>query len=197
MEARDFWQRIQSRVEVAVASGASDKALGVRDGFLRYFHEGLDRRVPVAVVPQGDVESAFALAVSDEEAVATALNEVEVLDASLHRYYDFFAAASGGLHSVEVAGLRRHFVHSWVVVRCPAGTAWGSSGSLEIPERVLDGGPPGPHLTGFPGTRRSGGLIASLTGGLESRRRAVASATLHALSSLFYGRLESRSTTRG
>jgi hypothetical protein len=30
-------------------------------------------------------------------------------------------------------------------------------------------------------------MIASLTGGLETRRRAVETATLHALSTLFYG----------
>ena len=51
-DLKNFWQRLQTGVEVAVAAGASpDKLLGVRDGFLRYFHDGLDRPVSVAVVP--------------------------------------------------------------------------------------------------------------------------------------------------
>jgi hypothetical protein len=43
---------------------------------------------------------------------------------------------------------------------------------------------------GAPGKRRSGGLVSSLTGGLETRRRAVALGTLHALASFFHGLLE-------
>jgi hypothetical protein len=35
-------------------------------------------------------------------------------------------------------------------------------------------------------------MISSLTGGLETRRKAVAVSTLHALSTLFYGILDSR-----
>jgi hypothetical protein len=51
-DLKDFWQRLQSGVEVAVAGHSSDRLLGIRDGFLRYFHDGLDRTVSVAVVPQ-------------------------------------------------------------------------------------------------------------------------------------------------
>ena len=35
-------------------------------------------------------------------------------------------------------------------------------------------------------------MIRSLTGGLETRRRTVATSTLNAISTLFYGVLESR-----
>ena len=43
----------------------------------------------------------------------------------------------------------------------------------------------------FPGTRRSGGMVSSLTGAVETRRSATALATFHAVSTLMYGRLES------
>ena len=48
----DFGRR---RIGVAVGSDLPDKLLGVRDGFVRYFHHGLQRPVPVAVVPQPEV----------------------------------------------------------------------------------------------------------------------------------------------
>ncbi|MEM6797183.1 MAG: hypothetical protein AAF725_24640, partial [Acidobacteriota bacterium] len=40
-----------------------------------------------------------------------------------------------------------------------------------------------------PGTRRDGGMAASLTGGSVTRRSAASQSTFHALCSLFYGRL--------
>lgn len=196
MKEAEFWQRIRTRVEVAVASGPADKALGVRDGFLRYFTQGLDFQGPIAVVAQGDRESPLSLELSDEDALGLASAEAAGLAERLSRHYDFFVAASAGAHSLEAAGERRLCVRSWVVVRCPAGSAWGSSGSLEIPARLLGDEDLGPRLESLPGTRRSGGLVASLTGGLESRRRAVALATVHALSTLFWGRLESRAVLR-
>jgi non-canonical (house-cleaning) NTP pyrophosphatase len=196
MGEREFWQRIRSRVEVAVASGPADKALAVRDGFLRYFHQGLDLHVPVAVVSQGESESPLSLELSDEDALELATAEAAGLAERLGDHYDFFVAASAGVHSLEVLGERRHVVRSWVVVRCAAGSAWGSSGSLEIPARLLADDAHGSRLGALPGTRRSGGLVAALTGGLESRRRGVALATVHALSTLFWGRLESRAVSR-
>ena len=51
-DLKNFWQRLQTGVEVAVAGHAPDKLLGVRDGFLRFFHDGRDRTVSVVVVPQ-------------------------------------------------------------------------------------------------------------------------------------------------
>lgn len=196
MRENEFWQRIHNRVEVAVASGPSDKALGVRDGFLRYFHHGLDLQVPIAVVSQGEGESPLSLELSDEDAIGIATAEAAGLASELGAHYDFFVAAAAGAHSLEAAGEQRLVVRSWVVVRSPAGSAWGSSGSLELPSRMLSRDAHGSAVAALPGTRRSGGLVASLTGGLESRRKAIALATVHALSSLFWGRLESRAVVR-
>ena len=47
-----FWQRFQSGIDVAVGGDLPDKLLGVREGFVRYFHHGLERSVPVSVKPQ-------------------------------------------------------------------------------------------------------------------------------------------------
>ena len=43
-----------------------------------------------------------------------------------------------------------------------------------------------------PGTRHSGGMSSTQTGGLETRRKTIALSTLHAISTLFYGVMESR-----
>jgi hypothetical protein len=72
------------------------------------------------------------------------------------------------------------------------GEAWGASGSVQLPDRLVAGLDGAQIPFAVPGTRRAGGMISSLTGGLENRRRATAQSTFHALSTLFYGVLESR-----
>ena len=191
-DLKDFWQRLGSGVEVAVAGPAPDKLLGVRDGFLRYFHDGLDRAVSVAVVPQTLEEPASGLPVGDEEIVRLARSRALELEKSLAGTYHFYVATEGGLHALEVDGRHRYFVRNWTVVRGLLGEAWGSSGSIQLPERIVAGLDSEQVPLAVPGTRRSGGMISSLTGGLETRRKAVAVSTLHAISSLFYGILESR-----
>ncbi len=44
MDLKDFWQRLQKGVEVAVAGHTSDQLLGVRDGFLRFFTTAWTKR---------------------------------------------------------------------------------------------------------------------------------------------------------
>ena len=191
-DLKGFWQRLGSGVEVAVAGPAPDKLLGVRDGFLRYFHDGLERAVSVAVVPQAVEESASGLPVGDEEVVRLARSRALELESSFAGSYHFYVATEGGLHALEVDGRHCYFVRNWTVVRGLLGEAWGSSGSIQLPERIVAGLDSEQVPLAVPGTRRSGGMISSLTGGLETRRKAVAISTLHAISSLFYGVLESR-----
>ncbi len=195
-DLRAFWERFQTGIEIAVGSSASHKLLGVRDGFLRYFHEGLHRAIPVVIVPHGEVEVQACLPISDEEAITAARQETAALERELGEAYHFYVASEGGLHSVDVEGKTHYFVRSWAVIRAPVGEAWGGSGSIQLPDRLVDG--LGDELVPFaiPGRRRSGGMIASLTGGMETRRSAVATATLHALSTLFYGMLESHPGSR-
>jgi non-canonical (house-cleaning) NTP pyrophosphatase len=189
---REFWSRFQSGVEVAVDTAGSDRLLGVRDGFLRYFHDGLERPVPVAVVPHPEEEGFLGLAVSDEEAIGRARRRARRLQERLGTTYHFYVSTEGGLHSVEAGGETRYFVRNWTVIAGAAGEAWGGSGSVQLPERLVAGLTSQEIGLAVPGTRRSGGMISSLTGGLETRRSAVALATFHALATLFYGILESR-----
>jgi non-canonical (house-cleaning) NTP pyrophosphatase len=195
-DLRDFWHDFQSGVEVAVHGAVSDRLLGVRDGFLRFFHDGLERPVPVAVVAQQGEEPRHGLPMSDAETIAQARAGAQALLQRLGRQYHFYACSEGGLHAVDFAGQTHYFVRSWTVIVGAAGEAWGSGGSVELPERLIAGLVGEQIGTSVPGTRRAGGLISSLTGGLESRRSAVGLATLHALSTLFYGLLESRPIRR-
>jgi non-canonical (house-cleaning) NTP pyrophosphatase len=191
-DIKGFWQRLQTGVEVAVAGPAPDKLLGVRDGLLRYFHDGLDRTVSVAVVPQPIEEPAVGLLVSDEEVLHLCCERARQLESSLGQIYHHYVATEAGIHSIELDGRSRYFIRYWTVVRGLLGEAWGSSGSVQLPDRLVEGLTHEQIPQAVPGTRRSGGIIASLTGGLESRRKAIALSTLHALSTHFYGILDSR-----
>jgi non-canonical (house-cleaning) NTP pyrophosphatase len=190
-DPKSFWQRLQSGVEVAVAGTSSDALLGVRDAFIRFFHDGLERTVSVAVVPQtvGDPPP-IGLPYSDEETLRLAQQRVRELEKRLADTYHFYIATEGGLTAVDLDGTMRYFVRNWTVVRGVLGEAWGSSGSVQIPDRIVAGLDQAQIPFAVPGTRRSGGMLRSLTGGLETRRKAIAQSTLLAISSMFYGILE-------
>ncbi len=189
-DLRSFWKRFPTGIEVAVASTSSDKLLGVRSGFHRYFHDALDGKTPVVVVPHPETENLGGLSFSDVSTVEMAQQRARALLAELGDAYHFHVASEGGLHSLEIHGETHFFVHNWTVIASVTGEAVGASGSVEVPSRFISG-PEGEEVpVAIPGTRRRGGMISSLTAGLETRRSAVATATFHALSSLFYGVLE-------
>jgi non-canonical (house-cleaning) NTP pyrophosphatase len=190
-DIRNFWQKLQSGVEVAVAGNNPETLLGIRDAFLRFFHDGLDKTVSVVVVPQ-IVEGTphTGLPVSDEETLQRARACVTDLESRLGGAYQFYMASEGGIHALELDGRTRYFVRNWTVVRSPLGEAWGSSGSVQLPDRLIEGLDSAQIPFAVPGTRRSGGMTRSLTGGIETRRKAIATSTLHAISTLFYGILE-------
>jgi non-canonical (house-cleaning) NTP pyrophosphatase len=192
MDLKSFWQRLQTGVEVAVAGQASDKLLGARDGFLRFFHDGLDRTVSVVVVPQPVEEEPVGLLVTDEEVVREARRKVEQMEERLRDTYHFYIASEGGIEALDVDSRQRYFVRNWTVVRSPLGESWGSSGAIQLPDRLVAGLDSAQIPFAVPGTRRAGGITSSLTGGLETRRKNIALSTFHALSTLFYGVLESR-----
>jgi len=193
MDTKNFWQKLQSGVEVAVAGNNSETLLGVRDAFLRFFREGLDRIVPVVVVPQNVAgPPPTGLPVTDEETLQRARSCVVDLEEKLGDAYQFYIANEGGLHSLELDGKTCYFVRNWTVVRSPLGEAWGSSGSVQLPDRLIAGLDSAQIPFAIPGTRKSGGMTRSLTGGIETRRKAIATSTLHAISTLFYGVLEGR-----
>jgi non-canonical (house-cleaning) NTP pyrophosphatase len=191
-DLKDFWQRLQTGVEVAVAGSTSDKLLGVRDGFLRFFHQGLERRVSVAVVPQTVEELPLGLLISDVEVVRLARERAAVLETELAAPYHFYAAVEAGLQPLDVDDRHAFFLRHWVVLRGPLGESWGSSGSIQLPDRLVAGLDSDQLPFAIPGTRKRGGMTSSLTGGLETRREATAEATLHALSTLFFSSFEER-----
>jgi len=191
-DLRDFWHRLQTGVSVAVAGPSPEKLLGIRDGVLRYFRDHLGRSVSVAVVPHPSAEEPAALPVSNEEAFALAERQVGELSRRLGDQYHFCIASEGTLDAVEVAGTAHWFVHNWTVVRSPVGEAWGGSGSVELPPRLVSGLAGEQIPFAVPGTRRGGGMMRSITGGVEDRRRATALATTSAFATLFYGMLEGR-----
>jgi non-canonical (house-cleaning) NTP pyrophosphatase len=190
-DTKSFWQRLQSGVEVAVAGTSSDALLGVRDAFIRFFHDGHDRTVSVAVVPQqvGDPPP-IGLPFTDEATLRLARQRVRELEERLADTYHFYIATEGGLSSVDLDGKMCYFVRNWTVVRGVLGESWGSSGSVQIPDRIVTGLDQAQIEFAVPGTRKSGGILRSLTGGLETRRKAISQSTLLAISSLFYGILE-------
>jgi len=197
MKVEEFWRRFQSGVAVAVASGMAETLLGVREGFLRFFHDGLDRAIPVAVVshPENQVEHG-GLPYGDRATLELTRSHAEALRGSLGDAYDFYVACEGGIHGVELGGESRFFIRSWTVILGPANEGWGGSGSLQLPTRLVEGISQGDLPAAIPGTRRRGGMIQSITGGLETRRTAVALATMNALCSMFYGSLEPRAVRR-
>lgn len=197
-DLRAFWQRFQDEIEVAVARPAPDKLLGIRDGFIRYFHDALGRRdLPISVVPHQLGEKPIELPLTDEETIALARRQAVELRAKLGTDYHFCVGTEGGMHPVDVEGETHYFVRSWAVVIGLTGEAWGASGSVELPKRLIEGLDDQEIPFAIPGTRRKGGMISSLTRGLETRRSAVGEATFHALSSAFYGSLESHPLRRG
>lgn len=189
---RDFWRRLQTGVEVAVAGQTPDRLLGVRDGFVRYFHRALERHISVAVVPHPIDEVPAGLAASTEEVLERARSEAHELRDRLTTGYHFYVASEGGIETVQIGEQPHSFVRNWTLVLGSVGEAWGGSGAVQLPDLLLttlgDGAPALP----VPGTRRRGGIISSLTGGQETRRMAVAQSTFNALSTLFYGILQSR-----
>ena len=175
---------------MAVDNPTPDKLLGVRDGFMRYFHEGFGRELPVAVVPQEGAPDIHGLPVSDASVIQEARDRVLELAERLGESYHFYVASEGGLHTVDLEDNPLYFIRNWTVIRGRIGEAVGGSGSVQLPERLIAGLNSQQIPLAVPGTRRRGGMISSLTGGLENRRRATTLSTVHALSTLFYGTLE-------
>lgn len=176
---------------MAVAAASPDELLGVREAFRRYFHDGLDRPVAVAVVGQEGREGFRGIAAADRDAIEVARRAARRLAERLGDTYQFYVASEACIESLAIDDGERFVVRNWTAIVGPPGEALGGSGSFELPGRLSHGLTGAEIAAAVPGTRRGGGMIARLTGGLETRRSAVALATLAALSTLFYGILES------
>ncbi len=191
-DLRDFWHRFQSGIDVAVAGNLPDKLLGVRDGFLRYFQERYTRAGPIRVVPLPLDEAGVPLPLEDPEILELARRRAHAVRRADPETFAFYVASESGMLTMSSEEETRYLVRTWAVVLGLGEEAWGSSGSVELPKRLIHGLDQDRIPFAVPGTRRRGGMVSSLTGGLESRRTATSLATFHALSTLSYGLHESR-----
>jgi non-canonical (house-cleaning) NTP pyrophosphatase len=181
-------------IEVAVDSSDPEKLLGVRDGLVRFFEDGLHRPLPVRVSSAGSDGDGAAILLADEEMIERAMERARRLRLASPGAA-FVASSETGIHSLRVGERDVHFVRSWVVVCAAdrqASEAVGGSGSLQLPTRLIVGLEVGDLPFAVPGRRRRGGMVSSLTGGLETRRRCLALATLNAISTLFFGVIETQ-----
>jgi non-canonical (house-cleaning) NTP pyrophosphatase len=193
---RDFWHRFQSGVDVAVAGELPDTLLGVRDGFLRYFDGRAVAHGPIAVLPFRIEEPEPHVPFKDEEILTIARSRARELREGEGDRHAFYVGTETSVASVSDGDVVRQLVHCWAVVIGLDDEAWGASGAVQLPERLIAGLDQHRLPFAVPGRRRSGGTISSLTGGLESRRSATSLATFHALSTLTYGLLEGRRPVR-
>lgn len=188
----DFWRRLQSRIDVAVASQLPDKLEGVRDGFERYFRNGrplpLPVKLPIVVVPTAGDDRGGGLLMRDDDILSLACRRARALEHERGPRCSFYVGTEAGFVSVAAEGERRVMVRTWTVVRGAGEEGWGGSGSLQLPVEVIPDRESGvtPLLTS---TRRHGGIVASVTAGSENRRSATALATFHAVAALFHGTL--------
>lgn len=196
-DIRDFWHRFQSGVDIAVASQLPDKLLGVRDGFLRYFQERYRRAGPIRVVPYRQNEAATPLPLEDAETLKLARERALALQQAHPEEHSFYVGSETGLLTVRDGDVTRQLVRTWTVVLGLGDEAWGASGSIELPRKLIQGLEQDSIPFAIPGTRRRGGMVSSLTGGLESRRSATSLSTFLALSTLTYGLHESRPRVSG
>lgn len=159
---------------------------------MRYFHDGLENPVPVSVVSKLEDDLAAPLPLTDEQILELARRRAREVDEQAESEIHFSVGTESGLLAMEVDGELRYFVRSWTVLLGLDDEAWGSSGAVQLPQRLIEGLEQNEMMLAVPGTRRSGGMVSSLTGQLETRRSATALATLHAISTLMYGLLRSR-----
>lgn len=176
-----------------MAAPSSQKLLGVRDAF-RSFLENRFPTATVLVVPQQEAIEETSLPLSDEDSIALVEGRASGLFRRLGENYLFYVAAEGGLDLIEGEGGSRTFVRYWSAVYSDLGNAVGSSSAVEVPRNLITGLGREEVRYAFPGTRRSGGMLSALTGGTQTPRDAVTTATLNALTTLFYGILEGSMT---
>lgn len=148
------------------------------------------------MVPQPQDESGIPLPLSDQDTLGLARQRARDLAEAQGDRYGFYVGTESGLLDLRVGDQLRYFVRSWTVVVGLGEEAWGSSGTVQLPNRLIEGLDGAEIPFAIPGRRRSGGMVSSLTGGKENRRSATALATFHAISSLMYGLIESRPHAR-
>lgn len=101
----------------------------------------------------------------------------------------FLVSVESGLVYRELFGKFIYLVKTVAIVRGLGGEAVGSSAELQLPEMLVSDFDSLQTQLPLPGTRRAGGMVHSLTDGLETRRSTAAQATFNALVTLCWGML--------
>jgi non-canonical (house-cleaning) NTP pyrophosphatase len=198
----EIWTRVLRGATVATDTTESQKLFGFRDGF-RLFFESVGKSPDLRLESHRGRDDLAMLPTSDEDLMRQAYARVTTLYELLNGSALFCVASESGLsfHELDPQSLNDPsekdsvvLVKTWVAVVCPLGSSFGVSGGVQLPRSVLDAAA-GLDIP-VPGHRRRGGMVGSLTRGLETRRSAIRLATLHALSTLFYGCFDDRNVRR-
>lgn len=169
-----------------------DKLLGIRDAFARLLSERFGFRVSLSIQLLPAPELPERIPMSEEELWTLTRDKLEA--ASVENPQDlhpFVVSVESGLVYREVFGKFAYLVKTVAVIRGLGGEGLGSSGELQLPEILVSEFDSLHSVFPLPGTRRAGGMVHSLTDGLETRRSTAAQATFNALVTLCWGMLPS------
>lgn len=161
----------------------------MRDGFARLLSERFGFRVALAIhlVPAPELPERIPMA--EEELWTLTRDKISAAETDPDESHTFRVCVESGLVYRELFGKFVYLVKTVAIVRGLGGEALGSSSELQLPEILVTDFDSLHTQLPLPGTRRAGGMVHSLTDGLETRRSTAAQATFNALVTLCWGML--------
>jgi len=192
-ERPELFELLRHGLQIYVVGGNRfpDKLLGIRDGFARLFSERFGFRVSLAIhlVPVPELPERIPMA--EEELWALTRDKISAAQLDPEQPPAFLLSVETGLIYRELFGRFVYLVKTVTIVRGLGGEALGASAELQLPEILVTDSDSLKMQLPLPGTRRAGGMVHSLTDGLETRRTTAAQATFNALVTLCWGMLPS------
>jgi non-canonical (house-cleaning) NTP pyrophosphatase len=189
----ELFDLLRDGLQIHVVGGNRfpDKLLGIRDGFARLLSERFGFRVSLAIQLLPAPELPERIPMAEEELWSLTRDKLEAACREAKELHPFVVAVESGLVYRELFGKFAYLVKTVAVVRGLGGEGLGSSGELQLPEILVTDFDSLHSPFPLPGTRRAGGMVHSLTDGLETRRSTAAQATFNALVTLCWGMLPS------
>jgi non-canonical (house-cleaning) NTP pyrophosphatase len=189
----ELFDLLRDGLQIHVVGGNRfpDKLLGIRDGFARLLSERFGFRVSLAIQLLPAPELPERIPMAEEELWSLTKGKLEAACREAQELHPFVVAVESGLVYRELFGKFAYLVKTVAVVRGLGGEGLGSSGELQLPEILVTDFDSLHSPFPLPGTRRAGGMVHSLTDGLETRRSTAAQATFNALVTLCWGMLPS------
>lgn len=193
-ERPELFSLLRDGLQIHVVGGNRfpDKLLGIRDAFARLLSERFGFRVSLSIQLLPAPELPERIPMAEEELWKLTRDKLDA--ASVENQQDlhpFVVAVESGLVYREVFGKFAYLVKTVAVIRGLGGEGIGSSGELQLPDILVSEFDSLHSVFPLPGTRRAGGMVHSLTDGLETRRSTAAQATFNALVTLCWGMLPS------